>query len=142
MHTNNVIENNHRSLASIATDLKDEISEFIETRIALLKAELRGELRAVRNAAPMAAAGIMLAGTAYLLFTLALVALFASLIPTSAFRWFIAFMGVGILWSLVAGIFLYVAKRRMATSNLIPQKTIEVLRNDKAWLQQKARNEI
>jgi len=141
MHMNSVAENNHRTLASIATELKNEISESIETRVALLRAELRGKLHHMKNVAPMAAVGIVLAATAYLLFTLALVALFAGLMPSSAFRWFLAFVGVGILWSLVGGIFLYVARRRMATSNLIPQKTIEVLRNDKLWLQQEARNQ-
>ena len=142
MHTNSVPENNHRSLASLVTELKHEVSEFIETRIALLKAELSGKLKNVKNAAPMAVLGITLAGTAYLLFTLALVALVAALMPGSAFRWFIAFLAVGILWALAAGIFLYVAKRRMSAGHLIPQKTIEVLKNDKVWLQQEARNQI
>jgi uncharacterized membrane protein YqjE len=139
---NNLTENNHRSLASIVTELKNEVTESIETRLALLKAELRGKLHDVRNAAPVAAVGLVLAGTAYLLFTLALVALFAALMPNTPFRWFIALVGVGILWSLPAGIFLYVAKRRLAASNLIPHKTIEVLRNDKVWLQQEARHQI
>jgi uncharacterized membrane protein YqjE len=142
MHTNSVPESNHRSLAALVTELKNEVSEFVETRIALLKAELSGKLQDVKKAAPMAVLGITLAGTAYLLFTLALVALVAALMPDSAFRWFIAFMAVGILWALAAGIFLSIAKRRMSASNFIPQKTIEVLKNDKVWLQQEARNQI
>jgi len=39
MHTNSVPESNHRSLAALVTELKNEVSEFVETRIALLKAE-------------------------------------------------------------------------------------------------------
>ena len=142
MSVNNVVENNHRSLASIVAELKEELSEFIQVRLALLKAEMQGKMRNVKNAAPMAVLGLVLAATAYLLFTLALVALFAALMPDSNFRWFIALLGVAILWSLGAGVFLYVAKRRLAASNLIPEKTIEVLRNDKLWLQQEARNQI
>ena len=61
MHTNSVPESNHRSLAALVTELKNEVSEFVETRIALLKAELSGKLQDVKKAAPMAVLGITLA---------------------------------------------------------------------------------
>jgi uncharacterized membrane protein YqjE len=140
---NDHAEMNHstRSLASIAAELKQEIAEFIYTRVAMFNSELRDKVAHWKLAAPPGALGIVLLATAYLLVTLSLVALAAVFIK-SDYRWFFAFLSVGILWGILGAMSVYIAKREFELSKLVPQKTIEVLKGDKVWLQKEARNQV
>ena len=136
-------ESNHstRSLAAIVAEMNHELKEFADTRIRMLKTELREKLSHLKIAAPLAAIGVVLVSTAYFLMTLALVAVVATFI-NSPYRWFFAFLGVGVLWVLIGGAALYVAKREFELNRLMPKKTIEVLKDDKAWLQREVRNQV
>jgi uncharacterized membrane protein YqjE len=121
--------------------MKGELREFIDTRIAMLKTEFREKVSHWKIAAPLAGAGVVLLGTAYLLITLSLVALVAIFINTQ-YRWFFAFLAIGILWAVLGGIAIYIAKREFELNRLLPQKTIRVLKGDKLWLQREARNQL
>jgi hypothetical protein len=131
-----------RSLAAILGEMKQELKEFVETRIAMVKSEFRDKLVHWKVAAPLAGAGVVLLGTAYLLITLALVALAAVFIGDTPYRWFFALLGVGVLWTVLSGISLYIAKREFELNRLMPQKTMAVLKGDKLWLQNEARSQI
>jgi uncharacterized membrane protein YqgA involved in biofilm formation len=131
-----------RSLAAILGEMKQDLKEFVETRIAMVKSEFRDKLVHWKLAAPLAGAGVVLLGTAYLLITLALVALAAVFIGDTPYRWFFALLGVGVLWTVLSGISLYIAKREFELNRLMPQKTMAVLKGDKLWLQNEARSQI
>ena len=90
----------------------------------------------------MAGVGVVLLSTAYMLITLAVVALAAVFIGDTQYRWFFAFLAVGVLWALLGGVSVYVAKREFARNRIVPQKTIEVLKADRMWLQKEAGNQI
>ena len=139
----NHAENNQtaRSLATIAAEMKQELKEFADTRIAMLKTELREKIAHWKIAAPLAGIGVVLLGTAYLLITSGLVAL-AAVFINSPYRWFFAFIGVGVLWALLGGVAVYIAKREFELNHLMPEKTLQVLKGDSIWLQQEARNQI
>jgi uncharacterized membrane protein YqjE len=140
---NNSAESNHtaRSLAAIAAEMKQELKEFAETRIAILNSELREKIAHLKIAAPLAGIGVLLLSTAYLLITLGLVAL-AAVFVDSPYRWFFALVGVGVLWTLLGGVALYIAKREFELRRLMPEKTLEVLKGDKIWMQKEARNQV
>jgi uncharacterized membrane protein YqjE len=139
----NHAENNHtaRSLADIVAEIKQELKDFVETRITMLKSELRDKVAHWKLALPLGAAGAILLVTAYFLIVASLVAL-AAVFINSPYRWFFALLGVAVLWSLLGGIAVYVAVREFAAKRLMPEKTIEVLKGDKLWLQKEARNQI
>ncbi|HEY6181611.1 MAG TPA: phage holin family protein [Terriglobales bacterium] len=136
------INDHDKSLAAIVRDMKQELKEFVETRIAMLKSEFREKLVHWKVAAPLAGVGAVLLSTAYLLITLGLVALAAVFIGDTPYRWFFAFIAVGALWAVLGGISFYIAKREFALNRLMPQKTMDVLKGDKVWLQKEARNQI
>ena len=142
MNSGTQMNRHERSLAAILGEMKQELKEFVETRIAMVKSEFRDNLAHWKVAAPLAGAGVVLLSTAYLLITLALVALAAVFIGATPYRWFFALLGVGVLWTVLGGISLYIAKREFELTRLVPQKTIEVLKGDKLWLQKEARNQI
>ena len=140
MNHNAEINRNSRSLSEIIGELKSELKQFADTRIAMLRAEFKETLTHLKIAAPLAIVGLIFVGTAYLLITAATVALVAVFID-STFRWFFALGGVGILWLVLGGVALYVAKREFELKRLTPQKTLAVLKGDKEWLQREVRSE-
>lgn len=105
----------------------------------MLKREMEQRLKTIRHAAPLAGLGLLLVATAYLILTLAVVALFAVIFGDTPFKWFFALLSVGVLWGLFGGVCLYFTKLRLSRTRLVPEKTIAVLKEDKTWLQQEAR---
>jgi uncharacterized membrane protein YqjE len=133
---------NGRSMGSILADTREELKQFVETRITMLKTELRENLKMLKTAAPLAIVGITMLLTAYMLFTLALVGVVVAFLPTNPYRWAIAFAAVGVLWTILGGIMAYFAKREFDTRQLMPKKTMRVLKEDSAWIQHEVRNQI
>jgi uncharacterized membrane protein YqjE len=134
--------NNGRTLAAIIAEIKDELKEFAQTRIEMFKAELQEKVKTLKIAAPLAALGALLLGTAYVLFTLALAGLAVAFFGDTPYRWFFAFAIIAVLWTLVGGIAAYFAKREFELKGLMPNKTIEVLKGDKIWIQAEAKNQL
>ena len=134
--------NNVRSIGATLAEMKIELLDFLDTRIELLKTEVREKLKILKAAAPLGALGALLLGTAYLLFTLALVSLVVVAFQDNPYRWFFAFLIVGFAWAVFGGIAVYFAKRKLETETLLPKRTIEVLKGDKIWIEAEVRNQV
>lgn len=130
---------NGRSLAAILTDMKNELQEFAQTRIALLKREIQEKTEALKSALPLAVVGSLLLSTAFLLLSIALAALVATAFPDNPYRWFFGCLAIAILWAIGGAGALYAVKRRLSKQSMVPQKTIEVLSGDKTWIKNEAR---
>lgn len=133
---------NGRSLASTLAEMKIELLDFLDTRIELLKTELREKMSILKAAAPLGALGALLLLTAYLLFTLALVSLIVVAFQDNPYRWFFALLIVAFAWAVFGGIAVYFAKREFEMTTLLPQRTIEVLKGDKIWIQAEVKNQV
>ena len=133
---------NGRKIGSILSDTKEELKEFLETRIAMLSSELRDKMAMLKSAAPLAVVGIVFLLTAYALFTLGLVALIVALLPENPYRWCIAFFAIAVLWGIVGGITGYMAMREFQVKELMPKRTMQVLKEDKMWLQSEVRGRV
>ena len=127
--------NNGKNLATLLAEMKQELQDFAQTRITMLKVEVQEKLKVMKAAAPLAVLGALLLITAFLLFSLALVALVFAFLPDNEYRWFFAFLAIAVLWSVVGGIAVYMAKRELEVKGLLPKKTVEVLKEDKLWIQ-------
>jgi uncharacterized membrane protein YqjE len=139
---NQQLNNTGRSITAVLADMKEELKQFVETRISILSTELREKLKVWKIAAPLAAAAIILLLTAYLLFTISLVGLLFTFLPDTPYRWSLAFLGVAVLWSILGGIAGYFAKREFELKGLLPQKTIDVLKGDKLWIQSEVKSHL
>ena len=102
---------NGRTVGSILSDTKEELKEFLETRIAMLRTELGEKVAMLKSAAPLAVVGILFLLTAYALFTLGLVGVIVAFIPENPYRWCIGFFAIAVLWGIVGGICAYLALR-------------------------------
>jgi uncharacterized membrane protein YqjE len=134
--------NNDRSIGATLAEMKIELLDFLDTRIELLKTELREKGKILKAAAPLGGLGALLLGTAYLLFTLAVVSLVVVAFQDNPYRWFFAFLIVGFAWAVFGGIAVYFAKRKLETETFLPQRTIEVLKGDKIWIEAEVRNHV
>lgn len=128
-------QNSSRSLRSIVNETKQEVKQFLSTRIELLRSEFQETLSALRVAVPLGVLALALGGTAFLLFTAAVVALVAAAFAGHPYAWFFAFVLVGVLWiafALVAAFFAYDSIR---SKGMFPRRTLAVLKADKLWLE-------
>ena len=132
---------NGRSLAAIVADMKEELRQFVQIRIEMLKQELHEKSARLKLAAPLAAVGMVLLGTAYLLITLSLVPAVSAAFANRPYRWFFGFLIVGFVWALLGGVAAYFAKRELELKTLAPRRTIEVLKGDKVWLQREIKKQ-
>lgn len=133
---------NGRSLAQVVADIKDELKDFIQTRVQLFKEEAKQKLALLKTAGILAAIAVVLLGTAYLLITVGLAALIAALLTDNPFRWVYGFFGVAVLWLTTGGIIGYLAYRQFSRKGLAPKRTFEVLRGDKLWIQAEAKDRL
>jgi len=54
--------NNGRTVADVLADMKEELIEFVETRLTMLKTELQDKLQTLKIALPLAVVGVVLLG--------------------------------------------------------------------------------
>ncbi|HYL16844.1 MAG TPA: phage holin family protein [Terriglobales bacterium] len=133
-------ERNGRRLGEVVAEIKDELKEFLQTRVQMLIAELREAAKNSKSAVIFGGAAALLLGTAWLLLNLALVGLVAVAFWGSPYAWFFAFLIVGMFWAILGDMLGLAAVRKL--QGLAPKKTIEVLKQDKVWLQQEARSQV
>jgi uncharacterized membrane protein YqjE len=134
--------NGGRTVGSILSDTKEELKEFLETRIAMLKAELSDKVAMLKAAAPLAAVGILFLLMAFVLFSLGLAGLIVAFLPENPYRWCIAFFAIAVLWGIVGGLCAYLAMREFQVKELMPKRTMQVLKEDKVWLQSEVRSRV
>jgi uncharacterized membrane protein YqjE len=142
MHQTNLSANGERSLASLVAEIREEIKEVVTTRVEIFRSELRESVAAFKAGVPLAIVAAVMLGTAYLLLSLALVALVVVAFAGNPYRWFFALLIVGGVWLVIGGTAAYFAVRRFQPHGLFPKKTAEVLRADKAWLQNELRGSL
>jgi uncharacterized membrane protein YqjE len=135
MHESNFSTNGERSLASIVIEIREELKSLVTTRIEMLKSELRDAVAAIKSGVPFALGAAVMLGTAYLLLTLALVALIVVAFGANPYRWFFSLLIVGGLWLMTGGMAAFFALRRLQLHGFFPRRTVEVLKADKAWIQ-------
>ena len=133
---------NGRPLAAIIAEMNEELKEFVQTRLELLRNEMREKLQIIKAAVPLAVTAVLFLLTAYVLITLALVGLLAAFFAGNPFRWFFAFLIVAVGWAIVGSITGMLAAAAFKKGRLIPERTIQVLKADKTWLQREAKEPL
>jgi Putative Actinobacterial Holin-X, holin superfamily III len=135
-------ETGERSLAAIAAEVLDELKDFVRTRVEMMRSEVGETVRAASRWLSLGMVACVFLITAYLLFTLALVALVSVTFMTNPYRWFLSFLAVALVWSAAGGIFAYLAWTEYRAQGMLLKKTLDVLKADKVWLENEARSRI
>jgi uncharacterized membrane protein YqjE len=126
------------SLPTLFSRLGDDVMQLFDTKLSLLKVELKEEANAFARAGAMIAVGGIIAAIGFALLNVALAfaiaTFFADADLSQAAKYAIGFVTAGVLYLLVGAILISTMKKRLAKQNLVPDRTVEELRKDKQWL--------
>ncbi len=128
----------NESLPSLFTRLGDDVMQLFDTKMTLLKVELKEEASAYARSGTMLAAGGIVAAIGFALLNVALAfgiaVLLASVDISQPARYAIGFVTAGILYLIVGAVMISTMKKRLSKQNFVPDRTVEELRKDKQWL--------
>ena len=131
--------NHEKSLGVVLSETKEEMKEFIETRLQILRAEINEKIKTWKYSLPLLllAAGLLLIG--WITLTFSLVALIRVFFLPNPFAWLWAGLIVAGLY-LVAGLAVgWFAYSELLSVGVAPKRTMQVLKQDQVWIQNEAR---
>jgi uncharacterized membrane protein YqjE len=130
------------NLPSLFSRLGDDVMQLFDTKMSLLKVELKEEANTYARGGAMIAVGGVIAAIGFALLNVALAfgisALIANMDISQPAKYAIGFVAAGVLYLIVGGIIVTTMKNRLARQSLVPDRTVAELRKDKQWL----KNEI
>jgi uncharacterized membrane protein YqjE len=131
-------KNDNENLPRLFSRLGDDVMQLFDTKMSLLKVEIREEANVYARSGAMIAVGGIIAAIGFALLNVALAfgisMLFADTAWSQPAKYAIGFVSAGILYLIVGTIIVSAMKNRLAKQNLIPDRTVEELRKDKQWL--------
>lgn len=121
-----------RPFAALLNALVDDVRRLIRLEFALFKQEMAGNTRRLASGLVAIVVGAVLALTAWL-------AIFSAAIIALAIVWpaWLAALVLGAGTLIAGGVILYFGIRRIQTQTLVPQRTINTLREDSVWIRER-----
>jgi hypothetical protein len=132
------VERNDKSLAALFSDLTRDTVELVRQEIALARAELSQKVGTAQGALASMAIGaaVILAGLFLLL--QAVVYGLAMVLPPEMAPWLSPLI-VGLVVAVIGWAMLKSGKAKLDPDNLVPHRTMDSLRRDKAVVQERTR---
>ncbi|HXL79848.1 MAG TPA: phage holin family protein [Pyrinomonadaceae bacterium] len=128
----------NESLPSLFSRLGDDVMQLFDTKMSLLKVELKEEAHNYARGGAMIAVGGVIAAIGFALLNVALAFGIATLLSnidiSQPAKYAIGFVTAGVLYLIVGAIIVTTMKNRLAQQNLVPDRTVAELRKDKQWL--------
>jgi uncharacterized membrane protein YqjE len=129
------------SVSDAVVEIVNEVKQFVRTRYQMLRMEVKENMATWRRVAVLGALALVLLITAWLLFSLALVAVIAAAFYPSPYAWFLGFIIMTVVWGAGAGILALLAKHEMKAQDMYPKQTMETLKEDQVWVQNELGND-
>lgn len=130
-----------KTLAELVTELKEELRDFIATRVAIFQAEMSGKIKAYQTAAPAIGIGVLVLLTGWFVMTAFLVSLIAMAF-SAPWNYPLALLIVGVVYLGLGGGIAWMGWAKIKENNLKPERTIETLKQDQIWLQTEAKTQL
>lgn len=130
---------NEKSIGTVVSETKQELKEFIQTRVAMLRTEFAEKVRTWKYAIPMLLGALALLLAAWIVLTFALVALLAGIFQPSPYAWLFGGLIIGVAYLLLGLAVGWFAYSELSAVGVAPQRTMEVLKQDQVWIQNEAR---
>jgi uncharacterized membrane protein YqjE len=126
------------SLPSLFSRLGDDVMQLFDTKLSLLKVEIKEEVNEYARDGIMIGVGGVIAAIGFALFNVAVAfgisTLFANVDISQPAKYAIGFLSAGVLYLIVGIILIQTMKNRLAKQSLVPDQTVKELRKDKQWL--------
>jgi uncharacterized membrane protein YqjE len=130
---------NEKPIGQLFAETREELKDFIVTRVQMLRTEMSEKAAAVKTAAPMVVIGAVLGVLSVLLLTVALVAIIAVAFMPAAWSWAAAFAIVGVVYALAGGLFAMYGIRTLQARSIKPERTLRILKRDQEWFRAEAK---
>jgi uncharacterized membrane protein YqjE len=121
-----------KSLGELFGELSSEFSDLFSTQVELAKVEIRDEARKAGRAAGMFGAAGFAGYMAIVLLSFAIAWGLENVMDAG-----FAFLIVGAAWAIAAAALYSIARERAKTVNLMPEQTVESVKEDVQWARQK-----
>lgn len=128
-----------KSIAAILAETKDELKQFVTTRVNILKAEMDEKISRLKALVPLVIVAALFAVSAWMIFSFALIALLHGLFLPSVYAWLWASLIVTAAYLVIGGIAGWLAYSEIKATSLKPTRTLKVLQQDQVWIQNEAR---
>ena len=132
--------NTEKSLGAVLTETKEEIKEFIETRLQILRSEITEKLRIWKYSIPLLLLAVGLLVVGWMVLTFAIVAVIRAWFLPSEYAWFWAGLIVAVIYLIAGGIAGWFAYSGLSGAGVTPKRTIKVLKQDQVWIQNETRS--
>jgi uncharacterized membrane protein YqjE len=135
------------NLPALLGRLGDDVMRLVDTKLSLVKVELKEDASFYARNGAFTAVGAMVALIGFALLNVAVAFFisnfFANDAATTAERFTptsygLGFLITGVLYIVIGGVIVLVMKNRLAAYNPVPTSTLDEIRKDKQWL----KNEI
>ena len=130
--------NSEPTLGQLVSGLVNDTKLLLSQELALAKHEIHEEIRKTKNAAVCLGAGGAIAAIGGLLLIAMLVHLLRAL--TDWPLW-VCYGVVGAVFAIGGAALLYRGKQQMSQIDMVPQQTIETMKENVKWIKQKANSE-
>ena len=125
-------------LPSLVSRLGDDVMQLFDTKLSLLKVEIREEANEYARDGILIGVGGIISAIGFALLNVALAfgisTLFASADLSQAAKYAIGFVTAGVLYLIIGTVIVFTMKNRLAKQSLVPDRTVAELRKDKQWL--------
>lgn len=126
------------SLPGLVSRLGEDVMQLFDTKLSLLKVEIKEEANAYARAGIAISLGAIVAAVGFALLNVAVAfgvsTLFAATDLSQPAKYAIGFVVTGLFYVIVGGIVILTVKNRLAKHDLVPSRTVEELRKDKQWV--------
>ena len=124
------------SLPALFGRLGDDVMKLLDTKLSLVKVELKEDAAVYTRGAAMIAVGAVIAAIGFALLNVAIAFLVSTLFTFDrpAVNYSLGFGITGAVYLIIGGILIVVMKNRLAARTAVPHRSLEELRKDKQWL--------
>jgi uncharacterized membrane protein YqjE len=123
------------SLPALFGRLGDDVMTLVDTKLSLLKVEVKEDADAYVRGGVMISVGGVIAAIGFALVNIAVAFFVATLLPNDPpVNYALGFLITGALYLVIGSIIVVVMKNRLARRDPVPERTMDELRKDKQWL--------
>lgn len=125
-----------KEVPNLLRKLGSDVTLFVDQKVALLKAELRDELKGYLKDGVMLAIGGVLLTVAFLIINIALGFFIARMFPFSLpIAYGLGFLILGLIYVGVGGLIIRASMKDLGKRHLKPERTVKEFERDKQWVQ-------
>lgn len=126
------------NLPALLARLGDNVTQLFDTRMSLLKVEVKEDVNALLAAGMGIVIASMIALVGFALTSIAAALGISTLLVNTNLspvgRYSVGFVIVGLIYFIVGTVVALVIKGRLSRQSLIPNRTVDEFRRDKEWL--------